>query len=279
MRRLSDVAESVLVRLSRRCADSAWFRHGITIAIILNATVFALETWQTLVERFGSWLELAHDVFLGIFVVETLIKLCAHFPRIQRYFRDGWNAFDFSIVVVSLIPESAHLSTVFRLARLLRVLRLLSTLPELRVLVSTVVRSIPSMFNIMILMGIIFFVYAVAGYHLFHEIDPTHWGHLGIALLTLFRVVTLEGWTDVMYSVMEVHWWGWAYFVSFVIIGSFVVINLIIAILINHLDQATREGGTLEQATTHDELLTELKRTQADLTRVARQLEGMKERA
>ena len=174
-------------------------------------------------------------------MVEALIKMAARWPRVGNYFKDGWNVFDFSVIVVSLLPSTGELATLARLARLFRVLRLVSALPGLRLIVATLIRSVPGMFNVLALMSIVFYVYGVAGYHLFHEIDPTHWRTLGIALLSLFRIVTLEDWTDIMYAALEHHWWAWIYFVSFVVVGTFVVINLFIAVVINSLDEAKQE--------------------------------------
>ena len=156
-----------------------------------------------------------------------------------------------------------------RLARLLRVARLISTIPELRLIVSTLVRSIPSMGHVLLLMSIIFYIYAVAGYHMFHEHDPTHWNNLGLSLLTLFRVVTLEDWTDVMYKAMEMNSLSWMYFVSFVVVGTFVVINLFIAVVINNLEEAKHEAlEELQAPTTRDEIINELKQTQQALARL-----------
>ena len=262
------------VQLAGRVVASGWFQHGVTVVILVNAVVIALETWPPIYDRYGPLLELANQTFLGIFIVEALVKILANYPRLHRYFHDGWNVFDFSIIVISLLPGSGELATVARLARLLRVLRLISTLPELRLIVATLIRSIPSMFNVMALMSIIFFVYAVAGYHLFHEVDPLHWRHLGIAFLSLFRIVTLEDWTDIMYTAMEAHWWAWAYFVSFVVIGTFVIVNLFIAVVLNNLDEAKEERlAQLKAAPTREELLAELNRTQDALTRLTRRLE------
>lgn len=163
-----------------------------------------------------------------------------------------------------------------RLARLLRVARLISTIPELRLIVSTLVRSIPSMGHVLLLMSIIFYIYAVAGYHIFHEHDPTHWDNLGLSLLTLFRVVTLEDWTDVMYKAMELYPLSWVYFVSFVILGTFVVINLFIAVVINNLEEAKQEAlEKLEEPTTRDEIIGELKQTQEMLARLESKLSRM----
>ena len=151
----------------------------------------------------------------------------------------------------------------------------MSALPELRLIVATLVRSVPSMFNVICLMSIIFYIYAVAGYHLFHEIDPTHWNTLGISLITLFRIVTLEDWTDVMYAAMEHYWWAWAYFVSFVVVGTFVVVNLFIAVVINNLDEAKAERlAAMTETPSREELLRELRATRESLARLERRLAG-----
>ena len=257
-------------------ADAPWFHWGITGCIGANALVIGLDTSVFLAARYGAWFHAANQVFLGIFVLEAAIKIAACWPKPHRYFRDGWNVFDFTIIVVSLLPSTGELATLARVARLLRVLRLVSALPELRLIVTTLVRSIPSMFNVICLMSIIFYIYAVAGYHLFHDIDPTHWRTLGISALTLFRIATLEDWTDVMYAAMEGYWWAWAFFVSFVVIGTFVIINLFIAVVLNNLDEAKAER--LRQLTTppsREDLLRELRATQQSLARLEARLRDM----
>ena len=261
------------VGVAQRVAAAAWFHWGVVGVIGVNALVIGLDTSAFLAERYGAWFKAANQLFLGIFVVEAVVKLIAQWPRPQRYFKDGWNVFDFAIIVVSLLPSTGELATLARLARLLRVLRLVSALPELRLIVTTLVRSIPSMFNVVCLMSVIFYIYAVAGYHLFHDIDPTHWRTLGIAALTLFRVVTLEDWTDVMYAAMAHHWWAWAYFVSFVVVGTFVVINLFIAVVLNNLDEAKAQRlNELVSPPSREELLRELLETQASLKRLEERL-------
>ena len=267
---------AALIHSVRRMADAPWFHWGITGCIGANALVIGLDTSVFLAAHYGAWFHAANQVFLGIFVLEAAIKIAACWPKPHRYFRDGWNVFDFTIIVVSLLPSTGELATLARVARLLRVLRLVSALPELRLIVTTLVRSIPSMFNVICLMSIIFYIYAVAGYHLFHDIDPTHWRTLGISALTLFRIATLEDWTDVMYAAMEGYWWAWAFFVSFVVIGTFVIINLFIAVVLNNLDEAKAER--LRQLTTppsREDLLRELRATQQSLTRLEARLREM----
>jgi len=122
-------------------------------------------------------------------------------------------------------------------------------------------------------MSVIFYIYAVAGQQLFHEHDPEHWHNIGISLLTLFRIVTLEDWTDVMYTAMEMNPYTWLYFVSFVILGTFVIINLFIAVVINNLDEAKQERlDALRTPPSRDELLKELMQTQKALESLSKQL-------
>ena len=270
---MSEAARMGAADLARRVVATAWFQWGITAIIAVNAIIIGLDTSAWLAARFGAWFEAANQIFLGVFVLEAGVKIAAAWPKPTRYFKDGWNVFDFTIIVFSLLPSTGELATLARLARLLRVLRLVSALPELRLIIVTLVRSIPSMFNVVGLMSIIFYIYAVAGYHLFHEIDPTHWRTLGISALTLFRVVTLEDWTDVMYAAMAHHWWAWIYFVSFVVIGTFVIINLFIAVVLNNLDEAKAERlRDLVAPPSRQDLFRELRATQESLSRLEERL-------
>lgn len=261
---------------ARKLVGHAWFDRVIIALILLNGVVLGLETVPDWVAEYGDWFAWLNSFIVAVFVIEAVLKITAVAPRFKRYFGDGWNLFDFTIVVLSLIPASGEFAMLARLARLLRVLRLVSVIPELRLIVTTLMRSIPSMGNIILLMSIIFYVYAVAGYHLFAEHDPEHWRSLPLAMLTLFRIVTLEDWTDVMYTAMESYPSAWIYFVSFVIIGTFVVINLFIAVVINNLEQAKQERlKELQQPPTKDELLDQLRDTQRVLQALQQKLERM----
>ena len=213
-------------------------------------------------------------MFIGIFVIEALIKMAAHYPRIERYFRDGWNVFDFAIIVVSLLPSTGELATLARLARLLRVLRLVSALPELRLIVTTLIRSIPGMFNV---------------------IAPVH--HLlclcGAGLSPLPRGGShplAQPWHCPLVAVPHRHAGGldrhhvrrdggalvgMAYFVSFVVMGTFVVVNLFIAVVLNNLDEAKQERlAELRSEPSHKEIVAELERTRTTLARLEQRLGG-----
>jgi len=258
----------------RHLVSSNAFEYFIVALILLNGAILGLETSPVLAADYHQWFELGHQLILLVFIVEAVLKITAVAPQINRYFGDGWNLFDFSIIVLSLIPATGELAMIARMARLLRVARLISTVPEMRLIVSTLIRSIPSMGHVLMLMSILFYIYGIAGYHFFHEHDPTHWRNLGISLITLFRVVTLEDWTDVMYKAMELSPYAWVYFISFVIGGTFVIINLFIAVVINNLDKAKAERLTdLQGPPSREVLLAELRQTQSALDRLQQQLE------
>src|SRR5688572_2644519 len=199
-------------RFARRVVEGPRFEPFMIGLIIFNAVLIGLETSSDFVERYDGWLTIGNDLILAIFVVEALLKIIAVAPRFGLYFGNGWNLFDFSIIVLSLIPATGEFALVARLIRILRVLRLVSAVPQLRLIVATLVRSIPSMGHVILLMSVIFYIYAVTGYHLFREQDPAHWSTLGAALLTLFQMVTLEGWVEVMEAALQAHWWAWVYF-------------------------------------------------------------------
>ena len=261
---------------AQRVTNHAFFELFIIAIILINAVVLGLETSTDIVALYGDWLLLSSDIILGLFILEALLKMTALAPKINLYFKDGWNIFDFSVIVLSLLPATGELAMVARLARLLRVMRLISTIPELRLIVSTLIRSLPGMSHVIMLMGVIFYMYAVAGYHLFATHDPQHWGTLGLSLLTLFRVVTLEDWTDLMYTAMEMSSYSWIYFVSFVVMGTFVIINLFIAVVLNNLDEAKQEQlKELQGPVGKDEILDELKTTQQALQRLQEKMERM----
>ncbi|WKD49439.1 ion transporter [Microbulbifer spongiae] len=259
----------------QRIVAAPLFNQMIIGVILLNGIAVGLETSSWMVERFGLLLGGINQLVLGVFILEAAVKIAAYGSRPWRYFTSGWNCFDFTIIVLSLIPAAGPLATLARLVRVLRVLRLVSAFPELRVLVDTLLRSLPSMLHIALLMGIIFYIYGVAGYFLFHEIDPVHWRSLPIALLSLFRIVTFEDWTDIMYIAMEAMPWAWVYFVSFVVMGAFVMINLFIGVVLNNLEEAKlRRMDELRLPPSQAEILRELRATQMSLVRLQKRMEA-----
>ncbi len=253
-------------------AESRWFQNTIIALILVSAILMGLETMDfTLPYR--DLMHAVQQIILGVFVLEIIIKHLAFAPEYYRFYKSGWNVFDLVIVVFALIPAAGQFAMIARVLRLLRILRLISALPQLRIIVTTLIRSIPSIFNVVLLLSIVFYIYAVAGYHLFHQHDPEHWRHLGIALLTLFRIVTLEDWTDVMYTAMEMNGYAWIYFVSFVVLGTFVVINLFIAVVLDSLESAKQEQREQNQSSaTLDDVKNEIEASRKALDQLHRRL-------
>ena len=230
-----------LTRTCARIAATRAFDIVVIAMILVTAIGLGIETGRELDARLGAAILLAYDIALAVFVIEAAIKLTAVAPRFGRYFGDGWNLFDFTVLVLAFVPETGDFALIARLARLLRVLRVATVLPQLRLIIATLIRSLPGLGNVMLLLSVLYYVYAVAGVHLFRDHDPTHWSSLGIGLLTLFRVMTLEDWTDVMYVAMELHPMAWLFFVSFVMLAAVIMINLVIAVVINNLQDARIE--------------------------------------
>jgi len=265
-----------LTRVCARIVDARTFNILIVAMILITALGLGLETSRSLGAEWGSAILLAYDVALAVFVVEAAIKLTAVAPRFGRYFGNGWDLFDFVVLVLAFLPDTGDFALIARLARLLRVLRVATVLPQLRLIVATLIRSLPGLGNVMLLLSVLYYVYAVAGVHLFQDHDPTHWRSLGIGLLTLFRVMTLEDWTDVMYIAMELHPMAWLFFVSFVMLAAVIMINLVIAVVINNLQDARLEvslagggEGTLttirEEAASARDALERIEKIVADL--------------
>ena len=254
--------------------SSNWFSGGIITLIVFNGILVGLDTSAYVHAHFSNYIYYAYDVILWIFIVEALTKMTAKYPKVHHYFKDGWNCFDFAIIVFCLIPATGELAMIARIARLLRVVRIVSVLPQLRILVTALIHSLPGMINVVMLMTVIFYVYGVAGYHLFHEVDPTHWSSLGISLLTLFRIVTLEDWTDIMYVALDTYWWAWIYFLSFVVIATFVIINLFIGIVVTNVQEAREtQLAALRKDLDTEDVIRELKQTREALKRVQDHME------
>ena len=229
-----------------RLVHSKWFEGFIFTVIILNAIVLGLETYGSIVDRYGDTLYLLNEIFLGIFIVEILLRIGAYGSRPWNYFRSGWNVFDFVAVFAVFIPGVRENATLLRLVRLLRVVRVVSVLPDLRVLISGMLRAIPPIASMAALTLLLIFIYGMIGWKIFGEEIPERWGDIGEAMLTLFTVLTLEGWNEILFAGQEVTQFAWVFFVSFVLIASFLLINILIAIIINSVEDAREAERTQE---------------------------------
>ncbi|MDQ2070497.1 ion transporter [Natronospira bacteriovora] len=214
--------------------ESSIPRNFIIALIVINAALLGLQTSETVVAAVGDWMRLANTLIVAVFVVEILIKLIAWGPR---FFRNGWNVFDFLIVAVSLVPDSAGLS-VLRALRILRVLRLLSTVGHLRVVTESLLKAIPGIGWIGLLLLIVFYVFGVMGTELFGDAFPRQFGNVGASMYSLFQIMTLEGWSeDIARPVMDVYPYAWVYFIVFILMSSFTVLNLFIGIIVNSMQE------------------------------------------
>jgi len=237
-----------VVELAQGFVGSKMFDWIITGVIILQAIALAVEA-TPVVNSAGEYYQLLEvgtfgliqSLVIAVFIVEAILRMIALYPRPQNYFRDPWNCFDFAIIVLSL-TTAGQFSTIARLVRLLRITRLVTKSAELRAIVSTLVRSIPSIFNILILFSILFFIYAIVGYHLFKDIDPEHWSSFLTAFTTLFQIITLEGWVNVMEPIVtNLGPIYWLYFASFIVIGTFIIINLFISVIVRKSEEAYKQ--------------------------------------
>ena len=210
--------------------ESPLVQNFIIAVIIFNAITLGLETSPWMQERIGGLLHVLDQLILGIFVVEILVKLFAY--RL-RFFASGWNLFDFFIVAISLVPGSGPLS-ILRSLRILRVLRLLSSIKRLRLIIESLLAAIPSIGWIMLLLGMVFYIFAVMGTQIFGQAFPAWFGSVGASLYTLFQVMTLESWSmGIARPVMQEFTYAWLYFVPFILISAFTILNVFIGIIVN----------------------------------------------
>lgn len=210
-------------------------RNFIIGLIIVNAILLGLATSDWVMGRFATALLGLETVIIALFTLEILIKLFAWGPR---FFKSGWNWFDFLIVGISLVPATGPF-TILRALRILRVLRLLSTVKRLRLLIDALVAAIPSIGWIIFLLGMVFYIYGVMGTELFGDRFPEWFGTLGAAMFTLFQIMTLESWSmGIARPVMAEFSFAWLYFVSFILVTAFTILNLFIGLIVNTMQAA-----------------------------------------
>jgi voltage-gated sodium channel len=225
-----------------RLVELPAFGGFVTFVIVVNAVTLGLETWPPAVELAGGWLRVFDRTALAIFTIEIALKLVAYGPR---FFRTGWNLFDFVIVAVALMPSSGVFS-VLRALRILRALRLLSVVPQMRTVVNALLTAVPGMGAIVAVLLLLFYVAAVMATKLFGASFDQWFGTVGESMYSLFQIMTLESWSmGIVRPVMEVYPWAWVFFVPFIIVTSFAVLNLFIALIVNSL-QAIHDADTRE---------------------------------
>ncbi|MFN7027171.1 MAG: ion transporter [Pseudorhizobium sp.] len=236
-------------RLVRLLTSPRWEQVIIAI-IIVNAMVLGLMTYPGIVALHGPVLQAMDRAILTIFVVELVLRIIAFGPR---FFRDPWSLFDFSVVVISLIPATGPFQ-VLRALRILRVLRLVSTMPALRRVVGGLISALPGMSSILVLMAMLFYVAAVMATNLFGQSFPDWFGSLSASLYTLFQVMTLESWSmGIVRPVMEVHPQAWAFFVPFILLSTYAVLNLFIGVIVSAMQQDSEASASADRQILHDD--------------------------
>ena len=222
----------------RNFVESARFRYPVLVLIFINAIALGLETSSTVMSFAGDALYFLDRAILVVFVAELVLRIYAHG---LRFFRDPWGLFDFFVVAIALVPASGQFSAL-RALRVLRALRLISGVPRLRRVVEALLRSLPGIGAVAALLLLIFYVFAVMGTKLYAANFPQWFGTIGESMYSLFQIMTLESWSmGIVRPVMEVHPYAWAFFVPFVIISSFAVLNLFIAIIVDSMQTLHEE--------------------------------------
>jgi voltage-gated sodium channel len=249
--------------------ESERVQRIIVALILINAVTLGLETSSRAMEVAGGLLKLIDRTLLAVFVAELLVKL---FAFRAGFFRNPWNVFDFIVVGIALIPSSGPLTVL----RVLRVLRLISMVPRFRFVVESLLRAIPGILSIAGLLVIVFYVAAVMATGLFGERFPDWFGNIGASMYTLFQVMTLESWSmGIARPVIEVYHWAWAFFVPFILVATFTMLNLFIAIIVSTMQSMVEEQNAQETAEigemVHDEKVA-LQRQIAELHDEVREL-------
>lgn len=235
--------------------DRTSVQNFILGVILFNAVILGLETSAPLMARFGDLIHALDQICLSIFVIEIGMKLFARGPA---FFRNGWNVFDFVIVGISLIPAAQGLS-VLRALRILRLLRVLSVTPSLRRVVEGLMSALPGMGSVFLLTGLIFYIGAVMATKLFGAIFPEWFGTLAKSAYSLFQIMTLESWSmGIVRPVMEVYPYAWAFFVPFILVTTFTVVNLVVGLIVNSMQDAHHAENDERTDSYRDEVLTRL---------------------
>jgi voltage-gated sodium channel len=238
--------------------NSALFRRVVITLILFNAIIVGLDTYPQINARYGKILHLTDRIILWLFSLELVLRFLGSKPRLA-FFRSGWNLFDLIIVGVSYLPSSEFF-TVARLFRILRALRTVSVSPDLQKVVNALLRSLPALGHILILLALLMYVYAAIGTSLFGQIAPKFFGSLHQSVLTLFSIITLEGWVTVMDEVVPQMPAAWIYFVTFILFGTFVALNFVVGVIVNNL-----QAVELEQRDDIAEIRKTLARVEAQL--------------
>jgi len=242
--------------------DNTIIQHAIVVLIILNAALLGLETSQDVMHAYGAELVLLDHFILGIFILELVLLIIA---RGTDFFKDPWSVFDFIVIAIALVPATESLS-VLRALRVLRVLRLINKVESMRKVVGGLLSCLPSLASVVSLILIIFYVSAVIATNLFGQEFPELFGGMGNTAFTLFQVMTLESWSDgIARPVMEKFPYAWIFFIFFILIATFVIVNLFIAVIVDSLTSGSSSEDTQAARDQSDVLQSEMQAMRQEL--------------
>jgi len=252
-----------------RFSSNKVFEAFVIGVILLSAVLIGAKTYQ-LNDQFLAVLNILDWTITLFFLFEISIRFLAEDNK-RDFLKSGWNIFDALIVAVSLIPiQDSELALLGRLIRIFRVLRMVSMIPELRILMNSLLKALPQLGYVCLLMFIIFYIYAAIGTSFFEQINPVLWGDIARSLLTLFRVMTFEDWTDVMYETMAFYPLSWIFYLSFIFLTAFAFLNMIIGIVVKVLEEEQQAEREQQQAASHNG------RVEPDRYEIQRQIEEIK---
>ncbi|ETW10945.1 Ion transport protein [Roseivivax marinus] len=230
-------------------------RNAITAVILFNAVILGLETSDAVMAAAGPLIVTLDWLCLAVFVLEIVAKIVARGPA---FFRSGWNVFDFAVVAVALVPD-VHGLSVLRALRILRLLRLISVAPTLRRVVEGLIAALPGMASVFLLMALIFYIASVMATTLFGESFPEWFGSIAVSAYSLFQIMTLESWSmGIVRPVMEVYPFAWLFFVPFILVTTFAVVNLVVGLIVNSMQEAHSEESEAATTDYRDEVLRRL---------------------
>jgi voltage-gated sodium channel len=244
--------QSALIRI----LESGIVQHTILALILLNAVILGLETWPSAMRTMGTLLHTLDQILLGIFTVEIGLRIIAYR---KSFFRDPWNIFDATVVSIALMPATGAFA-VLRALRVLRVLRVLTIVPSMRRVVGALMSAVPGLISIALVLLLIYYVFAVMATKLFGSAFPDWFGNVGRSLYSLFQIMTLESWSmGISRPVMETYPYAWAFFIPFILVATFTMLNLFIAVIVNAMQTFTESEhqGTraaVEEARDHIEV-------------------------
>ena len=239
----------------QRLIEGSRFQSFIVTLIVINAIILGMETSDNLMARFGDALEVSDALILKIFIIEIALRIYVYR---WRFFTQPWSVFDFAVVAIALVPAGEAYSAL-RALRVLRVLRLVSVVPTMRRVIEGLLSAIPGIASVSTVLLLFFYVFAVIGTHLYGDTFPQWFGTLGKTMFTLFQIMTLESWSmGIVRPVMQQHPWAWVFFVLYILVTTFTMLNLFIAIIVNAMHTSADESAKANRLEIKDELTREL---------------------